>query len=73
MFVLVFKSKYTRQEELMEYFNGHPWRATRTRIGVIGVNLTQILIKGNKIQFELAGFFELSEFELINRVKMTEK
>ena len=36
--------------------NGQPWRVARTGIRVIGVNLTQILVKGSENLFELAGF-----------------
>ena len=43
-------------EELMEW---HPSRVTRTRTRVIGVILSDFLIKGKEIFFELAG----SEFE----------
>ena len=42
----------TRQEELMGYFNGHPWRVARTRIRVIGVSfdiVSMVLIKGNEL------------------------
>ena len=41
-----------QQEELIGW---HPSGVTRTRIRVIRVNFSEILIKGKEIYFELAG------------------
>ena len=48
---------YLRLEELMKW---DPSDVTRTSISAIGVNFRKILIKGNKIEFELFEF-ELSK------------
>ena len=40
-----------QREDLMGW---HPREVTRTRIRVIGINFGEILIKGEKIKFELA-------------------
>ena len=44
---------YLYNRELMPEMAYHPDGVTRTRIRVIGVNLSEFLIKGKEIQFEL--------------------
>jgi len=48
--VLVF-TPIKQHEEVIEW---HPSEVTRTRIRVIGVDFSEVLIKGKEIQVELA-------------------
>ena len=66
------ESNFSSVDQYFRVFNGwYPSGVTRTRIRVIGVNFSEFLIKGNEIQFELAG--NLSYRVRVNRVKVTEK
>jgi len=46
----------TQQEELMGYFNEHPWWVARTKIWAIGVNFDQ----GKRNLVQVRGEFKLS-------------
>ena len=54
--VIRVENGYQIRDLFVALINGQPWRVARTGIRVIGVNLTQILVKGSENLFELAGF-----------------